>query len=67
MDARKWEELPLVMTVSDVSLLLQVTVSTVRAMCARGALPAVKIGGEGRAGEWRIHREDVRRLLKVPA
>lgn len=56
---QRWDEVPLVLGLQDVTDLLNVHYNTVKAMCRDGRLPAVK---GGRA--WRIKREAVQALLE---
>lgn len=51
-------------TVKEVSLRLGMSESgyQVRQWCNRGQAKAVKVRGEGRRGEWRIHRDQLARL-----
>ena len=48
------DEVPIVMTCSDVAVLLQVNPENVAALAKSGAIPAVKIGRS-----WRFRRDDL--------
>jgi excisionase family DNA binding protein len=49
---RSWDDCPVVMSVNDVSILLDISKRTVRRLCAQGDIPANKIGKD-----WRIEKE----------
>ena len=61
-EAKKWEDLPLVLTVEETAQVLRVTAKLITEMCRKGELPAVKVG---RA--WRIKRDDVLAYLQGPS
>jgi excisionase family DNA binding protein len=51
-----------IMTISEVTKFLRVSETTVRRMCERKELPAVKFGSQ-----WRIRRKDVLAMFDQPA
>lgn len=57
---QEWDKLPLVLTPAQVANILQLDGRTVVNMCARGEIHAAKI-----AGNWRISRDEVMRLIAV--
>lgn len=57
----EWDDLPLILTVSQVAEVLQVHETTVKRWLRDGRLPGLKLGDRG---DWRIRREALRRFLQ---
>ena len=55
-----WDDVPLLMSLSDACTLLCLTEDTVRKMCKDGSLPAAKLNGS-----WRIDKEKLRAMFET--
>ena len=54
-----WSRVPLMLTISQAAVLIQITPEHLRTLCRKGIVPAMQLGQE-----WRIDREVVREMLK---
>lgn len=53
-----WNRVPLMMTIDQAAILIQITLEHLRTLCRKGIVPAMQLGQE-----WRIDREVVRERL----
>lgn len=51
------------LTTRDIAKRLSINPVTVRRWIEAGKIPAVKIGGKGRHGRWRVKEEDLERFI----
>lgn len=51
--------MPRYLTIADVAEVLNVSVHQARALVTRGDLRAFKVGGQGKAGVWRVDEADL--------
>jgi excisionase family DNA binding protein len=57
-----WSRLPLMLTINQAAVLIQITPEHLRTLCRKGIVPAMQLGQE-----WRIDREVMRERLKGAA
>ena len=53
-----WSRVPLMMTIDQAAVLIQITPEHLRTLCRKGIVPAMQLGQE-----WRISRDVVRERL----
>ena len=53
-----WDDVPVVMDLTMVSRIIGMTTRTLKSYCAKGTIPAAKVGGE-----WRVNKRDLMRHL----
>ena len=56
---RDWDELPVILTMSQCAIILDITCDTARRWASEGKLPAVKI-----ADEWRAEKTQIRKMFE---
>lgn len=57
---RDWDEMPVILTIAQCAMVLQVAERTVTDWAISGKLPAHKVGGKN----WRVAKEDLKNLFE---
>jgi excisionase family DNA binding protein len=55
--------MPRFLTLADVTEVLNISMAQAYALVKRGDLPAIKIGGEGKAGQWRVEADQLEAFI----
>lgn len=55
---RDWDELPVLLTLSQVAILLDITLDTAQKWAKKGKIPAVKI-----ADQWRVEKQAIQNMF----
>ena len=55
---RDWDDLPLIMGLSDISILTGLGVDRIRQLCADGTIPAFRVGKK-----WKVEKNDLRKWI----
>lgn len=55
---KEWDDLPLIMGLSDISILTGLGVDRIRQLCADGTIPAFRVGKK-----WKVEKNDLRKWI----
>lgn len=56
--------MPRFLTLADVREVLNISMTQAYALVNSGELPAMKVGGQGKAGQWRVDADDLEAYIQ---